>query len=755
VKTQFALAAVSTIAALACTRCAAQPHAAEPTRRALIVACTAYENLPRYRQLEGPANDVPIVRDLLVNKYHFPNENIAVLAESPGDTHRPTGEHIRAGSLVVSKPGDAHRPTREHIRAAFDDLKNASGPGDYVVILLSGHGCQQPAAPEDRTELDGLDELFLPADAGPWDPKRKVVNNAIVDNELGDWVRAIQAKGASVWLIVDACCSGTMIRGTDEEIPRLVPVAEMVPKDILSAAYRAAAELRRQHPAAVIPDQLETGELKKGVVALYAAQPEENTYEKKLPGSTSAYHGLLTYTLCEVLDEPHGPMTYGQLVRNIYRKYVASGRMGGPMPMVEGPDIGRLVLGDATPAPPAPLILAHDADGWGVDGGELHGLTVGTVLEVSAPADAAGAGGVVGHVKVLKDGFGPLRARVEPCQYLDKPANAQLPAGGTCRAVYVRYGDLRVKVAADRYVGVELSRGGEMPSRTLPETARAQLVDILKGFERADNLPFQLVERPQGAEWLVRAADEQARQVYLLPTLGFTSSTVPHMLGPVSAEPAVLEDILRRIARFQRLKEVVGKVQVQSQTNTKDMDVELELRRLKSPDDEEGTPLLTQTARPDLRDGDLVGFLVTNKGRLKADVTLLFLDSNFGIEPFFPNAPGTFNRLKHDEKLLRRARINASTIGDEHVALIAVEAEGDPLCTDFTFLCQPTIDRARGEGRARGADAPRGFDSPLGELIQSSLYAQGSSRGIETVKVKNYSTRLVSWRTLPRGNASK
>ena len=353
------------------------------------------------------------------------------------------------------------------------------------------------------------------------------------------------------------------------------------------------------------------------------------------------------------------------------------------------------------------------------------------MLAVSAPGDSPRSDDVAGHVKILSQGFGPLRARVEPCEYAGKPANAQLPEGATCRPVYVDYGSLRVRVAADRYVGIEVSRGGEMPSRTLPEPARVRLADVLRGSEAA-NLPFRFVEPPERPDWLVRAADPQAAQVYLVPATGMTSEEVPKVLGPFPAEPELLGQRLRGIAQFRQLLQVVGKVREQGQQVGDAVDVSLELRRLKSPDDDEGTPLADAGGRPDFRDGDLVGFLVSNKGRYPADVTLLFLDSSFGIEALFPVEPGINNRLKPGQKLLRRARINASTTGEEHMVLIAVKAGNDPLCTDFTFLAQPTIDRAKGEGRAHGTDASRGFDSPLGELVQNALYAEGKTRRTES-----------------------
>ena len=53
----------------------------------------------------------------------------------------------------------------------------------------------------------------MPADIGPWDRTTERVENAIRDDELADWLGRIRAKGASVWLIVDSCHSGGMMRG--------------------------------------------------------------------------------------------------------------------------------------------------------------------------------------------------------------------------------------------------------------------------------------------------------------------------------------------------------------------------------------------------------------------------------------------------------------------------------------------------------------------------------------------------------------
>jgi hypothetical protein len=99
---------------------------------------------------------------------------------------------------------------------------------------------------------------------------------------------------------------------------------------------------------------------------------------------------------------------------------------------------------------------------------------------------------------------------------------------------------------------------------------------------------------------------------------------------------------------------------------------------------------------------------------------------------------------------MQQAHITASTTGNEHMVLIAVNAEHEPIRTEFTFLAQPTIEQARGAGRVRGTGAPSGLDSVLGEMFQNALYSQGKTRGLSAIEAKNYTTRIVSWRTIKR-----
>ncbi len=98
------------------------------------------------------------------------------------------------------------------------------------MILLCGHGSQQPdddPANPDDVESDGLDEIFLPCDVDKYDGQRGAVTNAITDDQQRAWLVQLLATGARVWVVVDACHSETMVRGT--EVSRQVPPHVLVP----------------------------------------------------------------------------------------------------------------------------------------------------------------------------------------------------------------------------------------------------------------------------------------------------------------------------------------------------------------------------------------------------------------------------------------------------------------------------------------------------------------------------------------------
>jgi len=271
-------------------------------RYALLVGCTKYFSLPTAKHLAGPANDVELMAQTLVDRFGFRPDRIVKLSEK--------------------QPDSRHRPRRANIVRELERLVQTVREGDMVVILLAGHGAQQPDDDPDNprdVELDGLDELFLPADIGPWDEGVGKVENAITDDELGQWLEAIRRKGAFVWLIADTCHSGTITRGLTgprelaPEVARELAPGELVPVEVIERARREGQMRRggRRGGAVERPDEADLA----GIVALYAAQSYETAPELPFPEDAPdrEYHGLLTYTLCRILQAARSPMTYREL----------------------------------------------------------------------------------------------------------------------------------------------------------------------------------------------------------------------------------------------------------------------------------------------------------------------------------------------------------------------------------------------------------------------------------------------------------
>ena len=202
------------------------------------------------------------------------------------------------------RPAVAH-PTRANIRREFERLARVVGKGDQVVILMSGHGSQQPSTHRTPTdeEPDGMDEIFLPSDIGKWDGGTGGARNAIVDDDIRVWLTAIRSKGAFVWMIFDSCQSGTMARGTNAERDRRVlPGVLGIPDTAVRSVPPPGSPGSSSESLLGLPST--SGE----IAALYASDMRETTPEKRLPGPRSPWHGLFTYTIASILQESRSPL---------------------------------------------------------------------------------------------------------------------------------------------------------------------------------------------------------------------------------------------------------------------------------------------------------------------------------------------------------------------------------------------------------------------------------------------------------------
>jgi hypothetical protein len=712
---------------------------APPGRHALLIGCTRYDHLPPQYWLEGVPNDVPLLTGVLKDLYGFTDADVRELSEAAAER----------------KMDIAWRPTRKNIEREIAELAKRVGPDHQVVLWLSGHGHVQagpnpPGAPPREQR-----QVFLPCDIDGWDfhdTTGKPVQGAVVDFEMRTWLKALTDRGAFVWVIVDACHSGTLCRSGPQERTKELPSA--LPR-------KAAAGLE----LAANNDRL---------IALYACEPQETTSENRLPGKDDPWHGLLTYTLCQELRQARTTLTYRELWRNLRLRYEADGRYH-PRPLVEFAGQKRLVLGQA-PAERGPFLLEKKSGGWRIDGGELHGLTAGSILEVRPPA---GMGDIpLGHVQVAA--VKTLAATVRPCTPDGKPApevEARLPSsGGRCKVVFVDYGPLRLRVAVVAAARVR----PDLPADRR-DAERARLADSLKEMtgrvreieqQLADQkeAAFGLLDDPARAQWLVCVAEEG---VFLLRGGGLADSVVgraaPEWLlrgaagttGWLTEEPGGrqrfalpagdklaggLGEMLDRIARAELLSQVAAASQTMPAPADTDPEetsllVDVSFYRKAARPGEKDVEIDPERAPP-ARGEQVVCRIKNLSAKARVAVTVLHVDSDFRITALYPPEGGIRTLLARNQRLpdLPVPVARGGRPGREHLVVLAIVPPEREI-PDFTWLAQPDL---KGERGLRGAGAAAG-KSPLGQLFQRALFRQGGTRGMTATSQSDHLVLLRSW----------
>jgi hypothetical protein len=684
----------------------------QPRGHALLVGVTRYDNLPEEIWLSGPANDVVLMRSMLRDRFGFDDRNIVTLSEGSDK---------------------ALRPTRANILRELDGLLGRVRDGDQVVVHFSGHGSLAPHRP-DPQDLNPApwDGLFLPADIGKWDGEKKHVANSIDDRTFARWIRQLMAarRNVSLWFITDACHSGGIARekarGAQHEVERAIAPEQLgIPAELAAAAAAAQAQSSQRSRGAAEPDgavRLAT-DLPR-VAAVYACRSTEKTVEGPYarpdpnadPLDPRFRYGLFTYTFCGVLNRFSGRLTYNELLHRVRLEYDNRGRIA-PIPLVEGSARDTEILGSIVRR--SDFRLTVDGDGLAVNAGRLAGFNKGTIFAVFAPPGFAAPGAApLGHVVV--ESADVLRARVRPCAHaaLPEPSADVLKAGSVCRPVYIDFNIEPLRVYLDASTEAAI-------------TLRAKLESMASSRTRM----FQLVSNPSAAHFEIsRAAPDQP------VTLTDPTSGQAFVAGTGAGWDQTLLETIQRIARARNLLHLAGLNGLAHDDghNPPIVSVELQVQHGSGYRAADSTNGIT------LRDGQRVKFRLVNSGKQPVDMTLLFIDSGYGIHPLFPHASTSDeNRVEPGGAREIVVKVNADTQGAERVVLIATSARGASM--DFSFLAQSTLEQAR--GTARGGDA---LSSPLGQLLRSMQDHEGNTRGLDVPQVNDYTVRSLGWQTVAR-----
>jgi hypothetical protein len=248
---------------------------------------------------------------------------------------------------------------------------------------------------------------------------------------------------------------------------------------------------------------------------------------------------------------------------------------------------------------------------------------------------------------------------------------------------------------------------------------------------------FELSENPENADWLVRVQGDQAylqrAGSLVLERDGQSGAPALHAFGPAPPGGASLADwIQKSMQQIARAEGLLGMSNSTESLMGGEDPVRINVRLIKYPN-ETGRGEIVR-GDPTFRPGDWIGFQVENYGRESVDVTILYVDSGYGITAVFPDSKRTtFNNVidPGTEYTTPAQQISSETFGLERVVVIAVKSQGKP--AEFTWLEQETIEQAALE---RG-----GARHPLDQLLESAAYGAEGTRGLSKSAAQSCAVR--------------
>jgi hypothetical protein len=219
-------------------------------------------------RLHGCVNDAMSIRELLLSKFGFTEENMLVLTDDSKNTDPKL------------------KPTRANIIDAINWLAYGSKRGDTLFFSYSGHGAQ--TADLDNDEADGMDELILPCDyrtAGP-----------IIDDDLHRILADPVPNGARLICVMDCCHSGTCL-----DLP------------FIYAGYGKLTQEKANN------------KITRGDVVLYSGCTDEQTSaDSKELGREQVFSGVLTFGFCQYANAS-GYLTHATLLESIQKLCTSKG----------------------------------------------------------------------------------------------------------------------------------------------------------------------------------------------------------------------------------------------------------------------------------------------------------------------------------------------------------------------------------------------------------------------------------------------
>ena len=687
----------SLVLVMTATVCAGVARAQE--RYAVLVGVGGYDNLEERLQLHGPPNDVALIHGYLTTVAGFDDENLVILAD---DGRRP--------------------PERAAILGALDGLRDKLTEGDFVLVYFAGHGSRQPAGPDSADEPDGYDEIFLPSDAGAWNRDIGAVENAIVDDEIAEFIGAYRRRGADVWAVFDSCHSGTMTRGVGDVGMR---TRQVPPGDLgVPVAPRAGAGSGGA-PAFMDSAGLSAAPTLGSFVGFFASHSGEETPEMAFPRGAEEtereVYGLFSYSLWKALRR-YPNASYGELAELVLAEYAAMPHMRST-PQFYGDNMeGTVFGGGGRPAVFPANRSREDLGQLEIPAGWLRGFDEGA--GVSLHSDAATDDRI---------GVGVVRTATAT----ESTVTAEWRSGVGVPAYY-------------RPVWVRLVHSAYAPTVaiSLLETRREADNDALERVVatlEAEDIPFVTFWRDDRAAdyfaaffddrfWLLQQGQQLPCSVRPIAERGIAPCEDPR--GAEDLFSSTAEEAGTLVGRAARARNLLKLQSLQGTPASLEISVEIGRER--------GTLSLREVGRT-LREGDRVSVTVANSGVAGWDLFFFYVDSRLAIAPLL--APGASARIGvGQERRLQVGRIETATVGTESLVVIADPA-GDGIEANYSFLAQEGLERGlEFVGRGRG-----GSGSPLEAVLDGIWRGDGeaTARAMGTAGGSGAHIEVFTWTVEP------
>lgn len=318
---------------------AASPSAGPTRKLALLIAVQGYGRFgPEWQNLDGPVNDIVLMRDVLTKRFGFAPAEIEMVCD---DAKTCRGV-----------------PTRKGIVAAFESLIGRAHHGDLVYIHYSGHGSTVPDVNGDEPGPDGRDSTLVPIDA------RDTESMEILDDEIAIWLARLGKQTEDVVFVSDSCHSGTITRGAKSSKTRGAPTTD-------TRDYSWSKQL----------GDLSALQPPKNFVRVSAARDTQKAYEYEAPNGKS--YGRLTWFWAKGLRGA----APGQSYDAVYRSVAAMMPPREQQPVIEGAGDRELFQARFARLPHQIAAVRVNQRQVEFDDGLLSGMTVGSVFEQVSRSD--------------------------------------------------------------------------------------------------------------------------------------------------------------------------------------------------------------------------------------------------------------------------------------------------------------------------------------------------------------------------------